>query len=131
MPQNHDIFIFIEVRSSTFEVRVRLVFFEISSRCSKFGHAKVRVFKVRIFWVRSNTNVHRGFFCKIPLPDPNNSIFFSCGGLSYSIIEVQKINFLSPLSFSAHSWLFLLPKRLLLLQFTRRVKEREVNITAS
>ena len=55
MPQNHDIFIFIEVRSSTFEVRVRLVFFEISSRCLKFGHAKVREFEVRIFWVRSNT----------------------------------------------------------------------------
>ena len=57
MPQNHDIFIFIEVRSSTFEVRVQLVFFEISSRCLKFGHAKVRVFEVRIFWVRSNTNL--------------------------------------------------------------------------
>ena len=45
-----------EVRSSDFEVRVRPVFFGISLRCSKFGHAKVRVFEVRTFWVRSNTN---------------------------------------------------------------------------
>ena len=46
----------IEVRSSDSEVRVRLEIFGKSSRCSKFGNAKVRVFEVRIFWVRSNTN---------------------------------------------------------------------------
>ena len=56
LPQKQNLFIFIEVRSSTFEVRVRLEFSPISSRCSKFGHAKVRVFKVRNFWVRSNTS---------------------------------------------------------------------------
>ena len=55
LPQKQNLFIFIEVRSSTFEVRVRLEFSPISSRCSKFGHAKVRVFEVRNFWVRSNT----------------------------------------------------------------------------
>ena len=67
LPQKQNLFIFIEVRSSTFEVRVRLEFSPISSRCSKFGHAKVRVFEVRNFWVRSNTN-----------PPQNWSQFFLC-----------------------------------------------------
>ena len=47
----------IEVRSSDSEVRVRPAFFMISSRCSKFGKAKVRVFEVRTFWVHSNTSL--------------------------------------------------------------------------
>ena len=57
LPQKQNLFIFIEVRSSTFEVRVRLEFSPISSRCSKFGHGKVRVFEVRNFWVPSNTTL--------------------------------------------------------------------------
>ena len=68
LPQKQNLFIFIEVRSSTFEVRVRLEFSPISSRCSKFGHAKVRVFEVRNFWVRSNTKTY---------PDDGAWLYFS------------------------------------------------------
>ena len=61
LSQNQDFLHFLEVRSSTIEVRVQPVFFELSSRCSKFGFAKVRMFEVRTFWVRSNTTAYSLF----------------------------------------------------------------------
>ena len=85
IPQNHDLFIFIEVGSSTFEVRVRLDFSQISSRCSKFGHAKVGVFKVRNFWVRSNTIT----YANIPYLNRPREMYFVYLLIYYRLVQPE------------------------------------------